>query len=339
MFSTCLFCHGRLGKNEVVEHFPVGSRLAFDGARGRLWACVPRMSPVEPVAARRALGSDRGVRAALSKHARPRVDGQHRARADRPRRRSHSDREAAAARVRGVAIRIAAQVATPPRQDCGRRRRCGGSRGAPWSRAACRAHPFIAPAFWAFGASAPLWVVPGMIAMDIKDYWQWERVALRLPGPNGDKLTVRIRHLWESAYYTDRYTDELTLRVAHDGGATHYDGDKALSAGGRLLARANWLGGAGPARAARRRSDRRDRRRGRVPAEDRRAILALPRAPHDGAVPARRRDEPPAGRAARARDGRARRGGTARARGRAGASWPRSGRRPRRSRRSRTTCS
>jgi hypothetical protein len=51
--------------------------------------------------------------------------------------------------------------------------------------------------------------------------------------------------MWESAYYTDRHTGELTLRVAHDGGATHYDGDKALSAGGRLLSRANWLGGAG----------------------------------------------------------------------------------------------
>src|SRR5687767_15846505 len=41
MFSTCLFCHGQLGKNDVVEHFPVGSRLAFDSARGRLWAVCP----------------------------------------------------------------------------------------------------------------------------------------------------------------------------------------------------------------------------------------------------------------------------------------------------------
>lgn len=37
MYSTCLFCHNSLGSNEVVEHFPVGRRLAFDGARGRLW--------------------------------------------------------------------------------------------------------------------------------------------------------------------------------------------------------------------------------------------------------------------------------------------------------------
>jgi hypothetical protein len=55
---------------------------------------------------------------------------------------------------------------------------------------------------------------------------------------------VRVKHLWESAYYTDRHTQELTLRVVHDGGATRYQGDRALFAGGRLLARANWLGGA-----------------------------------------------------------------------------------------------
>ena len=41
MFSTCLFCHGHLGTNSVVEHFPVGTRLAFDSARGRLWAICP----------------------------------------------------------------------------------------------------------------------------------------------------------------------------------------------------------------------------------------------------------------------------------------------------------
>lgn len=37
MFSTCLFCHSSLGRNTVVEQFPVGRRLAFDAARGRLW--------------------------------------------------------------------------------------------------------------------------------------------------------------------------------------------------------------------------------------------------------------------------------------------------------------
>ncbi len=37
MYSTCLFCHHELGSNEQVEAFPVGRRLAFDAAKGRLW--------------------------------------------------------------------------------------------------------------------------------------------------------------------------------------------------------------------------------------------------------------------------------------------------------------
>ena len=37
MYSTCLFCSASLGSNEVLESFPVGRRIAFDAARGRLW--------------------------------------------------------------------------------------------------------------------------------------------------------------------------------------------------------------------------------------------------------------------------------------------------------------
>jgi hypothetical protein len=39
--STCLFCSNPLGQNEVLEQFPVGRRLAFDAARGRLWVVCP----------------------------------------------------------------------------------------------------------------------------------------------------------------------------------------------------------------------------------------------------------------------------------------------------------
>ncbi|MDQ6633503.1 MAG: hypothetical protein M3Z10_01965 [Gemmatimonadota bacterium] len=42
MYTTCLFCNGDLGRNEVVEAFPVGRRLAFDGAKGRLWVVCRR---------------------------------------------------------------------------------------------------------------------------------------------------------------------------------------------------------------------------------------------------------------------------------------------------------
>jgi hypothetical protein len=52
MYSTCLFCHATLGANEAVEHFPVGRRLAFDAAKGRLWVVCRKcerwnLTPVE----------------------------------------------------------------------------------------------------------------------------------------------------------------------------------------------------------------------------------------------------------------------------------------------------
>ena len=37
MYRSCLFCSSDLGANEAIEKFPVGRRLAFDPARGRLW--------------------------------------------------------------------------------------------------------------------------------------------------------------------------------------------------------------------------------------------------------------------------------------------------------------
>lgn len=37
MYKTCMFCTRSLGSNQVIEHFPVGRRLAFDEGKGRLW--------------------------------------------------------------------------------------------------------------------------------------------------------------------------------------------------------------------------------------------------------------------------------------------------------------
>ena len=37
MYATCLVCNAALSANEAIEHFPVGQRLAYDVATGRLW--------------------------------------------------------------------------------------------------------------------------------------------------------------------------------------------------------------------------------------------------------------------------------------------------------------
>lgn len=52
MFKTCIFCNQALGENTVLEEFPVGRRLAFDAAKGRLWVVCRKcerwnLSPLE----------------------------------------------------------------------------------------------------------------------------------------------------------------------------------------------------------------------------------------------------------------------------------------------------
>ncbi len=52
MYRHCPACTRDLGRNEALEHFPVGRRLAFDGAKGRLWVLCARcrswnLAPIE----------------------------------------------------------------------------------------------------------------------------------------------------------------------------------------------------------------------------------------------------------------------------------------------------
>jgi len=52
VYSTCLFCNQPLGANSTFDSFPVGRRLAFDAAKGRLWVVCKKcerwnLSPLE----------------------------------------------------------------------------------------------------------------------------------------------------------------------------------------------------------------------------------------------------------------------------------------------------
>jgi hypothetical protein len=41
MYATCLVCSDPLGTNDVLESLPIGRRVAFDAAKGRLWVVCP----------------------------------------------------------------------------------------------------------------------------------------------------------------------------------------------------------------------------------------------------------------------------------------------------------
>jgi hypothetical protein len=52
MYSTCTFCYAPLGSNAVLETFSVSGRVAFDPAKGCLWAICPHcarwnLAPIE----------------------------------------------------------------------------------------------------------------------------------------------------------------------------------------------------------------------------------------------------------------------------------------------------
>jgi hypothetical protein len=52
MYRNCIFCSTDLGSNDTLEPFPIGSRLAFDTGKGRLWAVCTRcarwnLAPIE----------------------------------------------------------------------------------------------------------------------------------------------------------------------------------------------------------------------------------------------------------------------------------------------------
>jgi hypothetical protein len=42
MYSDCVYCESPLGRNDALQTLPVGRRIAFDSALGRLWVVCPR---------------------------------------------------------------------------------------------------------------------------------------------------------------------------------------------------------------------------------------------------------------------------------------------------------
>ena len=245
MYATCLFCHSALGRNEVLERFPVGRRLAFDSKQGRLWVICGHcrrwnLTPVEE-----------------RWEAIEECERRYRA----TRLRVSSENIGFAPLREGLEL---VRIGAPLRPELAawrygntfrkRRRRALAAAGVTATATAFVAPmllPAVVPSLAGLytgtvltGVFAPMLIPPGMILMDVKDHLQWERVVARVRGARGNLLTVRAKHLHGSAFYTTDDSDETSLRVLHDDGAERFEGNAALATGGRLLARANWLGGA-----------------------------------------------------------------------------------------------
>lgn len=244
MYSTCLFCYADLKSNESVDRFPVGRRLAFDAAKGRLWVVCPRcgrwnLSPLEErwEAIEQCERLYRGTRL-----------------------RASTDNVGLARLREGLEL---VRIGSPLRPEFaawrysakfGRRRRDAqivASAGATLTVAVgVAAAPILGPAL-AMGAlsivavpgiTTALAVIPIVGTLALRDYLQHERIIGRVVGPRRRVLTVRAKHLDYAELRVRGDGSDPSLTLPHDGGWTDIDGAASLRTLSQLMAGANRLG-------------------------------------------------------------------------------------------------
>ena len=239
MYSTCLFCQASLGTNEAVEAFPVGRRLAFDAAKGRLWVVCRKcerwnLTPLEErweaIEQCERLFRDARLRASTDNVGLARLrDGTELVRIGAPQ------------RPEMAAWRYGDQF--------GRRRmRAIATTGLGLGAIAA---VVIGGATAGVGVGSFWWIWRGVVRTAI--HGRADKALLELPGAEKapravlraltepKPLVVRRRHLAQSTVESD--AGGLALSLAHDHGRTRVTGPDALRVAARLLPHANRFGG------------------------------------------------------------------------------------------------
>ncbi|MEP6492387.1 MAG: hypothetical protein ABJF01_06905 [bacterium] len=245
MYSTCLFCNESLGANETVEDFPVGRRLAYDAAKGRLWVVCHHCSRwnLSPLEERwEAIEAcEKAFRATTV--------------------RVSTDNIGLARMSEGLElIRIGAPLrpefaAWRYGRHFGKRRRrtqlIAGSGVAAAAVAGIALGPTLAPAL-TLGALSII-VIPGITTimgvipivgmLAARDYIQHDRVVARLANDRR-VVTVRAKHLNNIELSVHGHDGPAALAVPHDRGWTEFTGTAAIHATSVLIAGANRYGAA-----------------------------------------------------------------------------------------------
>jgi hypothetical protein len=237
MYATCLFCDARFRANEEIEAMPVGRRLAFDLARGRLWVVCSRcqqwnLAPLderwEAIEACERLFRATRVRVSTDNVGLARLPGG-----------TDLVRIGQPLRPEFAAWRYGERFA--------RRRRQALALGAVGAVGAAAAAPVAlagvtmlgAVAFGTFmGPTIAPWISLSYTAA--KEYLTLDRVVARV-GTDSGAVRVRVRDLRESAVETDA-SGHLALHVTHDRGRSTATGAIAARSLGVLLAGTNALG-------------------------------------------------------------------------------------------------
>ena len=252
MYSTCLFCHGHLGTNEAIERFTVGSRLAFDPKKGRLWVVCGKcarwnLTPIEErweaIEDCERRFRDTHVRVSTAQVGMARLrEGLELVRIGEPLRpefaawrygqqlrHRRKRRLALAGGVGMAAAAVALPVAVPVIAAGAAASVLGGMAAAG---------VFTSFLKGVSGFFAPPWA---LMYANMKDDLLSERVLTHVPAGRR-VLTIRIKHL-RDAELESRGTGAVpALRVVHDFGDHAFEGIQSLRATGLLLAHANWRG-------------------------------------------------------------------------------------------------
>jgi hypothetical protein len=227
MYSTCLYCSRDLGRNEVLDDFPVGRRLAFDPAKGRLWvvcrACERwNLSPLEE---------------------RWEAVEQAERRYHETRRRASSDQIGLARLPDGTEL---VRIGEPLRPEFaawrygdqfGRRRRrrlALAAVGLAAIGAGVVGGAVAGASIAAFGGSI------GQLATTII-HGRDNQVVARLPTESSGTISIRRRHLAESRIVPG--TDApIALQLRFKGGEALFEGREALRLAGAVLPHVNRFG-------------------------------------------------------------------------------------------------
>ncbi len=238
MYSTCLFCHKGLGRNDVLEAFPIGRRLAFDASRGRLWVVCRHcfnwnLSPIESrweaVEACERQYRDTTVRVSTENIGLATLNGGlDLVRVGKPLRPEFAAWRYGA-RLRRRRLRSARAIATT-----------GLHTGAAMLVGA--AASVVGLAVTASGSR----VVRDSLLFALEQAEariSYDRVLARIRTPDGTVHALQFNHLARLEIITAYDQQAWTLRVAHQSGVTDLQGAQAVHVAGQLLARVNHQSG------------------------------------------------------------------------------------------------
>ncbi len=228
MYATCLFCQKDLGRNETFETFPVGRRLAFDAAKGRLWVVCRHcerwnLSPLE----------ERWE--AIEEAERLYRD---------TRRRVATDNIGLAKMRDGTTI---VRIGEPLRPEFAAWRY-----GDQFGRRRVRQIAIVGAGLGALGAviagGAMVGVGVGSFAWMIGNAGKGlvrgrsEQIVARIKGPNGNPMEVRRRHLLETSIERGE-TSPLAITLRYKNGQARFEGEQAMHVASRIIPAANRFGG------------------------------------------------------------------------------------------------